>query len=154
MGHPVDKVELIVMGGTFLAYPVDYQYDFVKRTVKKNRTDVAEEIRCSPRPPSALLVEAVRIVEANALLGQRPWEGFLQEGLVRLGWARPDESTDVLVDPRDGKTVLEHPTQEMRTSGQPLVFLGPTAGYLLAFPAAAWIADWRPWSRRKSPRAC
>ena len=31
MGHPVDKVELIVMGGTFLAYPVDYQYEFVKR---------------------------------------------------------------------------------------------------------------------------
>jgi len=30
MGHPVHKVELIVMGGTFLAYPVDYQYLFVK----------------------------------------------------------------------------------------------------------------------------
>ncbi len=30
MGHPVDKVELIIMGGTFLSYPVDYQYDFVK----------------------------------------------------------------------------------------------------------------------------
>jgi len=30
MGHPVDKVELIVMGGTFLAYPVEYQYRFVK----------------------------------------------------------------------------------------------------------------------------
>ncbi|MCL0057771.1 tRNA uridine(34) 5-carboxymethylaminomethyl modification radical SAM/GNAT enzyme Elp3 [Dehalococcoidales bacterium] len=30
MGHPTDKVELIVMGGTFLAYPVDYQYQFIK----------------------------------------------------------------------------------------------------------------------------
>ncbi len=30
MGHPVDKVELIIMGGTFLAYPVEYQYQFVK----------------------------------------------------------------------------------------------------------------------------
>jgi len=30
MGHPVDKVELIIMGGTFLSYPVDYQYQFVK----------------------------------------------------------------------------------------------------------------------------
>ncbi len=30
MGHPVDKVELIVMGGTFLACPVDYQYQFIK----------------------------------------------------------------------------------------------------------------------------
>jgi len=30
MGHPTDKIELIVMGGTFLAYPVDYQYQFIK----------------------------------------------------------------------------------------------------------------------------
>ncbi len=30
MGHPVDKVELIIMGGTFLACPVDYQYWFAK----------------------------------------------------------------------------------------------------------------------------
>ncbi len=30
MGHPVDKVELIVMGGTFLSYPVEYQRWFVK----------------------------------------------------------------------------------------------------------------------------
>ncbi|MFC1932907.1 elongator complex protein 3 [Chloroflexota bacterium] len=30
MGHPTDKVELIVMGGTFLAYPEDYQYQFIK----------------------------------------------------------------------------------------------------------------------------
>lgn len=31
MGHPTDKIELIVMGGTFLAYPIDYQYNFIKR---------------------------------------------------------------------------------------------------------------------------
>jgi elongator complex protein 3 len=30
MGHPVDKVELIVMGGTFLATSQDYQYGFIK----------------------------------------------------------------------------------------------------------------------------
>jgi elongator complex protein 3 len=30
MGHAQDKVELIVMGGTFLAYPQDYQYQFIK----------------------------------------------------------------------------------------------------------------------------
>lgn len=30
MGHPTDKVELIVMGGTFLACTVDYQYRFIK----------------------------------------------------------------------------------------------------------------------------
>ena len=30
MGHPTDKIELIVMGGTFLASPKDYQYQFIK----------------------------------------------------------------------------------------------------------------------------
>lgn len=30
MGHPTDKIELIVMGGTFLATPPDYQYSFIK----------------------------------------------------------------------------------------------------------------------------
>jgi elongator complex protein 3 len=30
MGHPADKVELIVMGGTFLAYPEEYQYRFIR----------------------------------------------------------------------------------------------------------------------------
>ncbi len=30
MGHPIEKVELIIMGGTFLATPVEYQYRFVK----------------------------------------------------------------------------------------------------------------------------
>jgi len=30
MGHVEDKVELIIMGGTFLAYPQEYQYQFIK----------------------------------------------------------------------------------------------------------------------------
>jgi elongator complex protein 3 len=30
MGHPLDKIELIVMGGTFLATPLDYQQGFIK----------------------------------------------------------------------------------------------------------------------------
>jgi elongator complex protein 3 len=30
MGHPTDKVELIIMGGTFLAQSRDYQYEFIK----------------------------------------------------------------------------------------------------------------------------
>lgn len=32
IGHPVDKVELIIMGGTFNAQPPDYQEWFVKRS--------------------------------------------------------------------------------------------------------------------------
>ena len=31
MGHPTDKIELIIIGGTFLQYPIEYEYSFVKR---------------------------------------------------------------------------------------------------------------------------
>ncbi|MFA6022612.1 MAG: tRNA uridine(34) 5-carboxymethylaminomethyl modification radical SAM/GNAT enzyme Elp3 [Candidatus Pacearchaeota archaeon] len=31
MHHPTDKIELIIMGGTFLAYPTNYQYKFIKK---------------------------------------------------------------------------------------------------------------------------
>ncbi len=30
MGHPTEKIELIIIGGTFLQYPLDYQYDYIK----------------------------------------------------------------------------------------------------------------------------
>ncbi len=30
MGHPTDKIELIIMGGTFLSAPLEYQYQFIK----------------------------------------------------------------------------------------------------------------------------
>jgi elongator complex protein 3 len=29
MGHVTDKIELIIMGGTFLSYPLKFQYDFI-----------------------------------------------------------------------------------------------------------------------------
>ncbi|MFH1238140.1 MAG: tRNA uridine(34) 5-carboxymethylaminomethyl modification radical SAM/GNAT enzyme Elp3 [archaeon] len=31
MGHPTDKIELIIMGGTFLSYPREFQFDFIKK---------------------------------------------------------------------------------------------------------------------------
>ncbi|MBI5803319.1 tRNA uridine(34) 5-carboxymethylaminomethyl modification radical SAM/GNAT enzyme Elp3 [Candidatus Pacearchaeota archaeon] len=31
MGHPTDKIEIIVLGGTFLQYEIDYQHEFIKR---------------------------------------------------------------------------------------------------------------------------
>lgn len=31
MNHPTDKIELIIMGGTFLEYPKKFQYEFIKK---------------------------------------------------------------------------------------------------------------------------
>ncbi|MEN7982590.1 MAG: tRNA uridine(34) 5-carboxymethylaminomethyl modification radical SAM/GNAT enzyme Elp3 [Nanoarchaeota archaeon] len=30
MNHPTEKIEIIIMGGTFLEYPKNFQYDFIK----------------------------------------------------------------------------------------------------------------------------
>lgn len=44
MNHPTDKIELIILGGTFLQYPLEYQYNFIKRCFdalnKKDSGDV------------------------------------------------------------------------------------------------------------------
>ncbi len=31
MKHPTDKIEIIIIGGTFLQYPKDYKYNFIKK---------------------------------------------------------------------------------------------------------------------------
>ncbi len=31
MHHPTEKIELIIMGGTFLSYPREFQFDFIKK---------------------------------------------------------------------------------------------------------------------------
>jgi nucleoside phosphorylase len=103
------------------------QYDFVKRAVKKKRTDFAEEVRASTHRPSAALYEAVRIMESNMHFGNFPWEERLREGLARLKWARPDDTADVLADPANEGKALTHPPDPERRPGQPRVFLGPIA---------------------------
>ena len=52
MGHAQDKVELIIMGGTFMFYPSDYQYQFIK--------DCYDALN---RIPSSCLEEARKINE-------------------------------------------------------------------------------------------
>jgi len=51
MGHPTDKVELIIMGGTFLAQPLDYQYEFIKGCYdalnEQGSATLAEAKRCN-----------------------------------------------------------------------------------------------------------
>jgi len=46
MNHPTDKIEIIILGGTFLQYPKEYKYNFVKRMFDalndKDSKDLAE----------------------------------------------------------------------------------------------------------------
>jgi elongator complex protein 3 len=74
MGHPTDKVELIVMGGTFLAYPKDYQYQFIK--------DCFDALNSEQ---SATIEEAKRLNET----AHHRCTGLCIE--TRPDWCRPEE---------------------------------------------------------------
>lgn len=101
------------------------QYDFVKRTRKGRGSEVREEFRGPPRPPSAELLEAVRVLEVGALMQNFPWEPVLADGLARLKWTRPGEEMDRLADAGAAQKWRAHPEDPARRAGQPRVFRGP-----------------------------
>jgi len=49
MNHPTQKIELIVMGGNFLEYPVKYQYEFVKRVYDALNGKISKDLECAKR---------------------------------------------------------------------------------------------------------
>jgi len=50
LGHRVDKVELIVMGGTMTARPVEYQHEFVSRCIESMNTYPGGSPAAAPIP--------------------------------------------------------------------------------------------------------
>ncbi len=79
MGHEVDKVELIVIGGTFTAFPEDFQRHFLKRCVEAiaeleaaSFEEALAKAESSSRRISGITVETrpdhVSLGQANALL--------------------------------------------------------------------------------------
>jgi nucleoside phosphorylase len=100
------------------------QYDFVKRQPRPGRRPQVDKVRSAGHRPSAILLEMVRVLESDRLLGKFPWEDRILEGLNRLGWVRPDEATDILAGPAGD---LTHPLDVERRAGQPRVFFGPVA---------------------------
>ena len=97
------------------------QYDFV--------TDLGRSVtpRHPPRPPSARLLEAVRLLEAEEFGGARPWLAFIDQALARLESKRPASTSDVLLDSVTPTRKVSHPADPDRKSGRPRVFRGTIA---------------------------
>ncbi len=64
MGHPTDKIELIIMGGTFLEYPKKFQYKFVRscydglnRKISKNLEEAKKRNEKAKHRCVALCIE-------------------------------------------------------------------------------------------------
>jgi nucleoside phosphorylase len=97
------------------------QYDYIENKIKKI------EYRNPPRPPSASLVEAVRYLEAEEILGNRPWDKYIDQALSQLKIERPSEDNDKLYCSKNQDEVIEHPIDLKRIDGRPKVFVGPVA---------------------------
>lgn len=83
MGHPTDKIELIILGGTFLDYPVSYQRKFIlecynalngkkSKTIKEaQKLNEKSKHRCialclETRPDSCSKIDIKRMLELGA----------------------------------------------------------------------------------------
>jgi nucleoside phosphorylase len=95
-------------------------YDYVKETVD------GRSIRSSPQKPSAALLKVVEHLQAEELLGKRPWDAISRAAFQILGsdYSRPPNSKDVL---HDGATAIAHPLDSSRQGGMPRVFSGVIA---------------------------
>lgn len=97
------------------------QYDLIKQEIQ----DITH--RNPPRPPSASLLEAVRYLEAEEILGNRPWERYIVQSLSQLKIGRPSDDKDILYNSANQDETIPHPEDPKRIKGQPRVFTGPIA---------------------------
>lgn len=120
--HP-DKVEDHVRLGDIVVSNKKgvIQYDFDKETQD------GKEVRCSPVPPSAGLLEAARLLEAEREAHRYPWEKFIKIGQRQLKIKRPPKTTDILTKSGDAKATVVHPKDPERHGAQPRLFFGPIA---------------------------
>jgi nucleoside phosphorylase len=97
------------------------QYDLIKQEIQEITH------RNPPRPPSASLLEAVKYLEAEEILGNRPWEKHIDQALSIVKAFRPSEDTDVLYCSDSQEEIIRHPEDPKRIKDQPRVFAGPIA---------------------------
>jgi len=95
MHHPTDKIELIIMGGTFLDYPLEYQYDFIKEcydALNKTKSRSLEEAKRINEKAKHRCV-ALCIETRPDVCGDKEIKRMLEFGATRveLGVQMPDD---------------------------------------------------------------
>lgn len=99
------------------------QYDYIKEEISESKD------RHPPRPPRASLLSAVRILEADELIGNKPWLLFFDRAKTLFNATRPPEKSDKLFDFSDQNNPKEikHPKDQKRVENQPRIFTGTIA---------------------------
>ena len=126
IGHKVDKVELIIMGGTFPSTPPEYQEDFVKQCL-----DAISETTSSSLDEAKRLAETSRIRNVGITVETRPdWakqeqvERMLSMGVTRVEMGVQNIYDDIYKRVNRGhqlKDVIEA-TRIMKDAGLKVVY--------------------------------
>ncbi|UCF58600.1 MAG: tRNA uridine(34) 5-carboxymethylaminomethyl modification radical SAM/GNAT enzyme Elp3 [Candidatus Bathyarchaeota archaeon] len=126
IGHVVDKVELIVMGGTFLGMPVDYQECFVQRCL-----DAITEKDSGCLDEAKKLAETSRVRNVGVTVETRPdWarevhvDRMLSLGVTRVELGVQNVFDDVyeLVDRGHKVEDVVEATRVLKDSGLKVVY--------------------------------
>lgn len=109
VGHPTDKIELLILGGTFSAYPRDYQEWFVRRCFDAmNEVDSASLAEAHTRNETAAHRNVGLVVETRPdeiTVDELTWYRRLGVTKVQLGAQSLDD--DLLARNRRGHTAAQ-----------------------------------------------
>ncbi len=126
IGHKVDKIELIVMGGTFPAMPVNYQREFIKRCL-----DAINGVESSSLEEAKRISEHSRIRNVGITVETRPdWAGkehvdlMLSMGVTRVELGVQTIYDDIyeIVDRGHNVQDVVEATRTLKDSGLKVVY--------------------------------
>jgi elongator complex protein 3 len=121
MKHPTDKIELIIMGGTFLSYPLKYQYDFVKRCYDALNNKTSKNLKEAKKLNEKARHRCVALcIETRPdICSKREIKRMLEFGCTRveLGVQMPDDKIYKIIERRHLVEDVVNATQLLKDSG-------------------------------------
>lgn len=120
MHHPTDKIELIIMGGTFLEYPEKFQFDFIKKCYdalneKKSRTlEQAQKLNEKSKHRCVALCIETRPDECVQYIERMRKFGATR---VELGVQIPDDKIYKLIKRGHSVKDVVDATRELKNAG-------------------------------------
>src|SRR5467141_1440887 len=126
MGHPVDKVELILVGGTFPFLPRTYQEDFVKRCL-----DALNGVDSGSMEEAKNLAESANVKNVGITVETRPdWSRIGHvDHMLSMGVTRVEIGVQTLYDDVYEKINRDHTVADVVEATQTLKDSGIKVGY-------------------------
>ena len=121
MNHPTDKIELIIMGGTFLQFPKKFQYNFIKKcydTLNEKSSSSLEQAK-KINETSSHRCTALCIETRPDVCTEKEIKNMLELGCTRveLGVQFPDDKIYKLVNRGHSVQDVIQATERLKKAG-------------------------------------